>query len=164
MAAHLVGCIRLLRARPPWRDRRGRPPVRPGNVFGFAAIAVGIAVSVSYLLADGLQDTLPHRSVRLGSRGLDRGRNGCLGAARGGVPGGRSGPGARAIGPWLASAFLMAMPMHLGVVHHPLQGIGLLTWADALQPLIPAIVLLGLLVSQRERSLGHAERPTARPR
>jgi signal transduction histidine kinase len=51
--------------------------------------------------------------------------------------------------------------MQLGVIHHPLQGMGFLTWADALQPLVPALVLVGLLIAQREE-ISRARRATDR--
>lgn len=145
----------------PWRDRRGRPPVRPGNVFGVAAIAAGIAVAVSYPLADGLQDRFRIGRFALGPVGWIVGGTVVIVLLMAASREDARAQGARAIGPWLASAFLMAVPMHLGVVHHPMQGIGFLTWADALQPLIPVIVLLGLLVSQREE-ISRARRATDR--
>jgi signal transduction histidine kinase len=153
-----AGCLVLAR---PWRDRRGRPPVRPGNVFGIAAIATGAVVAVSYPLADGLREGFPAARFALGPFGWIVGGAVIFLLLLAAFREDARAQGPRAIGPWLASAFLLAVPMQLAVVHHPLQGTGLLSWADAFTPLIPAIVLVGLLVSQREE-ISRARRATDR--
>jgi signal transduction histidine kinase len=144
----------------PWRDRRGRPPVQPGAVFGDVILALAASLPVAFLVADVLQERPAWEGFNIALPGMDRFALGAVGWIIGGatvipllVAAFREdarGAQVRSVHPWLAGAFLLAVPMHAGVVHHPLQGMGFLTWADALQPVVPAIVLTGLLVSQHE--------------
>jgi signal transduction histidine kinase len=144
----------------PWRDRRGKPPVRPATVCGYVAIATGASMVVAYFLAEALQNGATWRGVDLGLSGADRYGLGVAGWLLGGAVVGllaltafreaAHDPSFRTAHPWLAVAFLVATPMAISVIHRPLQGTGLLSWSDALQPLAPAIVLAGLIVSQHD--------------
>lgn len=144
----------------PWRDRRGRPPVRPGAVLGAAALGLAGTLPVAFVAAEVLLDRDAWKGLNISLRGMDRFALGPIGWVVGGAivivllvtafREGTRGTDRRRIHPWLAGALLIAVPMHVGVVAHPLQGIGLLTWSDVLQPVPPLIVLAGLLVSQRE--------------
>ena len=144
----------------PWRDRRGRPPVQPGTVFGYAILALAASLPVAFLVADVLQERPAWKGFNIALPGMDRFALGAVGWILGGATviallvavfrENARGTQAHKVHPWLAGAFLLAVPMHFGVVHHPLQGMGFLTWSDALQPVVPAILLTGLLVSQHE--------------
>jgi len=144
----------------PWRDRRGKTPVSAATVLGYTTLATGASIPIAAFVAEALQDGHPWKGFNIGLPGLDRFALGPVGWFIGGaaalllvVAAWREawrGSNARGVHPCLAGALLVAAPMQLGVIHHPLQGMGFLTWADALQPLVPALVLAGLLLSQRE--------------
>jgi signal transduction histidine kinase len=155
----LIGSACFLLALP-WRERRGRPPVQAGSVFGNATLALAASLPIALLLAEVVQERTAWKRFNIALPGMDRFALGPVGWIIGGAVVGalvvaafrEATRGARVhtVHPWLAGAFLLGVPMHAGVLHHPLQGMGFLTWADALQPVLPAIVVAGLLVSQHE--------------
>ncbi len=144
----------------PWRDRRGKPPVSAATVWGYTMLATGASIPIAAFAAEALQDDHAWKGFNIGLPGVDRFALGPVGWLIGGASAlllvvaawreASRGSDVRGVHPWLAGALLVAAPMQLGVIHHPLQGMGFLTWADALQPVVPALMLAGLLFSQRE--------------
>ena len=144
----------------PWRDRRGKPPVNPVAAWGYTALATGASLPIAYFLAEALQDGHAWKGFNIGLPGADRYALGGAGWVLGGAAAivllvaafreAAHGSSFRSMHPWLACAYLGAVPMIVAVIRHPLQGTGFLSWSDPFQPLIPAVVLVGLLMSQRE--------------
>ena len=58
----------------------------------------------------------------------------------------------RAAGPYLTVALLLGVTLQIAVVTNPTTGSSSYQWADALQTLIPAVALAGLLMEQRTES------------
>jgi signal transduction histidine kinase len=153
-----AGCLALALA---WRDRRGRPPVRPARVVAIAALGLGTLQVAALLGAAALRDDATWRDLQGGTFPSDaRFALGALGWVLGGTTVAlllvaafreSSGRGAASgsLHQWVAGACLLAIPPQLGTLVHPGQGLGWVGWSDAFQPLVPATLLAGLLVTQR---------------
>jgi signal transduction histidine kinase len=137
----IVAGVLLLLALP-WWDRRGRPPVRLSRV-----VALSLAAVVG---ADVLLVALFHASSPLdGSPGVPGWMLGIAAMALLIVAAWREWNTRRAAGPYLTAALLLGVALQVAVIADPSSGYPNTQWADVLQPLIPAIVLAGLLMEQR---------------
>lgn len=147
----------------PWRDRRGRPPARPLVIVGIAALTTVALEALILPVSRSLERTghwlLP--AFGLGTQRFALGAAGwtlavltviALVVTAWRESGRRAPAGTRPIAPWVAAACLLAVIPQLGTLADPAQGLGYLKWADLFQPVVPALVLVGFLVSQRAES------------
>ena len=139
-AGWIVAGVLLLLALP-WWDRRGRPPVRASRVVFLALGATAITDVLLVAVANG--GTL---AEGLGILGW------LMGVAAVGllaVAAWREWHTRRAAGPYLTVALLLGVTLQIAVLDTPTTGSSSFQWADALQTVIPALALAGLLMEQR---------------
>jgi signal transduction histidine kinase len=143
----------------PWWERRGRPAIRARTVVLVAAGAAvaGDLLSVAFwrdppplLGGSFITEPVPIRidaGVMSWVLGVAAAALVAVAAAREFAP-----EAGRSTGRWLTCAWLLAIPLQAAVVAHPTVGLGWVQPADALQVLVPAIALGGLLDEQRSES------------
>jgi signal transduction histidine kinase len=156
----VAGCCFVL-ALPPW-DRRGRPPIPTIRV---AVVASAALVATDVVVALASPDLSPH-AIFWDAPGLEPTARvlgaawwvlAIAGAGLFGVASIREARLARRGGgasthPWLASAWALAVVLLIAVFLRPTEGLGAVQWADALQPVIVALVFAGFLASHRDES------------
>lgn len=142
----------------PWRDRRGRPAVRAGSVVGLTALGVAL----TDLLVTALYRTPSDGGLICCGPVIRRSSLGALGwilavAAVACLTGAsfrewHAKRGTRASHTWLSVAFILAVPLQVAGVLHPTVGSPFVQWADALQPIVPALAFVSFLVEQRSEA------------
>jgi len=144
----------------PWRDRRGRVPIRPAQVLAIAVVGLAVVQAFALLAIGTLREEpawqlwggpiLTGHRFSLGPYGWVVGGLTVAALAVTSVREARHpGQAASSLHPWVAAACLIAVPAQVGTIVHPLQGLGGVQWGDVAQPLVPIVLFAGLLVSHR---------------
>jgi signal transduction histidine kinase len=131
----------------PWRDRRGRPPVRPRVVLGTTALVVVIA-DLSMSVALDRVSTDPRSVGAAGPLGTAFGIIAAIAFAVAGVKELRS-SGSAAPHLYLGAAWIVAVLVAIAQAQRATFGSDLARWADAVPIVVLALALGGFLAAER---------------
>jgi signal transduction histidine kinase len=130
----------------PWRERRGRPPVRPSLVIaGTSAVTVAVVASVAIGLRTtsvGIEGDTHPGAIAVGLA--------CVAAIGLVVAGARElrAPSSSAPHPQLAIAWLVGVLVPVAQIQGVTFGLGLVRWIDVATIVVPAAILAGLMAAE----------------